>query len=325
MALDLGDIQLYQQEQQSCHRQSTANSAMTIPWLEQTLKRKGDRCLLRYSLGSQQDKQLTNHTRLDGHNQPLINIAGFTIHPTIRSNLPKQNLQVADLGTGSGSFLRTIAQELSPDSTLHGFDLSSAAFLNHSQLPSNIKLKVLDVKQPPPPQLQARYDVIFLRFLNIGMQPEDWAKVAKTAFLMLKPGGRIQWYEGKIRDCRFPLQSTSSSSITALREGFGMWFDSMPEMDYCFDHLSHLLEETGFEDVEIASNSTDRKLEYRIEYNKYWIGAMKAGLLMRIKAGLRPAPPGEVSLDELVERCHRDNETGGYVRFNTQVWVARKP
>jgi hypothetical protein len=262
--------------------------------------------------------------RLDGHNQPLINIAGFTVHPTIRSNLPKQNLQVADLGTGSGSFLRSIAQELPADSTLHGYDLSSAAFLDPSQLPSNIKLQVLDVKQPPPPHLQGKYDVIFLRFLNIGMQPDDWAKVARTVYAMLNPGGRIQWYEGKIRDCRFPLQSTPSSSIAALREGFGTWFDSIPEMDYCFDHLSHILGDAGFEEVEIASNSTDRKLEYRIEYNKYWIGAMKAGLLMRINAGLKPAPADEASLDELVERCNRDNVTGGYVRFNTQVWVARK-
>ena len=102
-----------------------------------------------------------------------------------------------------------------------------------------------------------------------------------------------------------------------------MWFDSMPDLDYCFDHLSDRLQDAGFEGVEIASNSTDRKLEYRIEYNKYWIGAMKAGLLMRIKAGLKPAPADEASLDELVERCHRD--TGGYVRFNTQTWVARKP
>lgn len=220
--------------------------------------------------------------------------------------------------------MRTIAAELPNDTVLQGFDLSSAAFLPPDQLPDNVKLEVLDIKQPPPLHLHGQYDIVFLRFLNIGMLPSDWPQVAKTVHTLLKPTGRIQWYEGKIRDCRFPLQSTPSSSIGNLRKAFGMWFDGMPHLDYPFDHLSHILGDAGFEGVEIASTSTDRELEGRVGYNRFWIGAMQAGLLMRMRAGLEPKPESEEALEGMVEGCHRDNETGGYVRFNTQVWVGRK-
>lgn len=267
---------------------------------------------------------LIRDSRLDGHNQPLINIAGFTIHPSIRSKLPKEGLRIADLGTGSGSFLRTVSPELPPDSQLDGFDLSPAAFLDPSELPANVHLNVLNIKQSPTTDLHGKYDVVFLRFLNIGMVPSDWAKVAHTAHTMLKPGGMIQWYEGKIRDCRFPLQSSPTSSTAALREGFGTWFDSMPELDFAFDNLTAILEATGFRSIEVARNSTDRDPQWRIEYAKYWTGAMKAGLLMRINAGLKPAPLDEASLDDLLAQCKKDNDSGGYARFNTQIWVAAK-
>lgn len=232
---------------------------------------------------------------------------------------------MADVATGSGAFLRSLSRELPKDSTLHGFDISPAAFPESSKLPDNVELQVLDAKKTPPTELHGKYDVIFLRFLNIGMVPDDWAKVARTVFLMLKPGGSVQWYEGEIRNCRWPLQSYPSSSTEALREAFGMWFDTMPELDFFSDNLGRILEDIGFRNIETARNSTDRDPAWRLETSHYWIGAMKAGLLMRIRAGLKPAPPNEASLDDLVARCLKDNETGGYPRFNTHIWVAIKP
>ena len=271
------------------------------------------------------EHELKSTTRLDGHNTPLINIAGFTIHPSIKKRLPKTGIKVADIATGSGAFLRTLSAELPKDSILHGYDISSAAFPQPSELPDNVELRLLDAKHAPPPELHGQYDAVFLRLLTIGMQPEDWAKVAQTAFAMLKPGGSIQWYEGEIRNCRWPMQSSPSSSTAALREAFGMWFDTMPELDFHVDNLPRIFTDTGFRDIETARNSTDKDPAWRLTYVQYWIGAMKGGLLMRIRAGLQPAPADEAALEDLVVRCHKDNETGGYVRFNTHVWVAVKP
>jgi hypothetical protein len=298
---------------------------MAMDWLEQSLSRKGTILPCSCFDQSTQERVLTSKCRLDGHNTPLINIAGFTIHPSIRKELPETGLKVADIATGSGAFVRTLSRELPKDSILHGYDISSAAFPQPSKLPENVELRLLDAKQPPPTELHGQYDVIFLRFLNIGMVPDDWAKVAYTAFTMLKPGGSLQWYEGEFRNCRWPLQSNPSSSTAALREAFGMWFDTMPELDFLTDNLSRILTETGFRSIETARNSTDKDPAWRIEYAQYWTGAMKGGLLMRIRAGLKPAPPDEASLDDLVARCGKDNETGGYVRFNTHIWVAVKP
>ena len=274
---------------------------------------------------STQKRGLTKESRLDGHNAPLINIAGFTIHPSIKKRLPDTKLKVADIATGGGAFLRTLSQELPTDSVLHVYDISDAAFPQPSKLPGNVELRLLDAKQTPPPELHGQYDVIFLRFLVIGMKPEDWAKVARTVFMMLKPGGNVQWYEGEIRQCRFPLQSNPSSSTAALREAFGMWFDPMPELDFHVDNLSGILTETGFRSIETVRNSTDKDPAWRTEYAQYWTGAMKGGMLMRIWAGLKPAPSDEASLDDLVARCNKDNETGGYTRFNTHIWVAVRP
>jgi hypothetical protein len=69
----------------------------------------------------------------------------------------------------------------------------------------------MDARQTPGLELQGRYDVVFVRFLNIAMTPDDWAKVAHTAFLMLRPGGSIQWYEADTMSAAiFPIVNDSS-------------------------------------------------------------------------------------------------------------------
>jgi hypothetical protein len=44
-------------------------------------------------------------TRLNEQNQGLIDVAGLTIHPSIRSRLPNNGVLIAELGAGTGAFL----------------------------------------------------------------------------------------------------------------------------------------------------------------------------------------------------------------------------
>ena len=45
---------------------------------------------------------------------------------------------------------------------------------------------------------------------------------------------------------------------------------------------------------------------------------------MRLNAGMMPAPVDETSLEDLLARCRRDVDSGGYIRFDIYVWVAFK-
>lgn len=121
-------------------------------------------------------------------------IVGFVLHPTITRTLP-DIVNVREIASGPGEFLKDLAKELSPDAQIDGTDYSNAAFLPKDQLPANVTLNVVNAKLNAPEDARGKYDLVCIRFMNVAMQPEDWEKVARHAWQLLKPGGAIQWVQ----------------------------------------------------------------------------------------------------------------------------------
>ncbi|KAM0560105.1 hypothetical protein ACHAPJ_004065 [Fusarium lateritium] len=102
---------------------------------------------------------------------------------------------VADVGTGTGIWLRDFAPELSGDARLDGYDIDGSKFLPPGDLPSNVKLDFGDVFEPFPQELIGQYDLVHVRLLMVALKTDEWEPAARNLRTLLRPGGYILWDE----------------------------------------------------------------------------------------------------------------------------------
>ncbi|KAM0247132.1 hypothetical protein ACHAP5_004211 [Fusarium lateritium] len=102
---------------------------------------------------------------------------------------------VADVGTGTGIWLRDFAAEVDKGSRLDGFDIDQSKFLPPEDLPSNVKLSFGDAFKPIPAELVGQYDLVHVRLLMVALKTGDWEPVARNLMSLLRPGGYILWDE----------------------------------------------------------------------------------------------------------------------------------
>ncbi|KAF4338129.1 methyltransferase domain protein [Fusarium beomiforme] len=102
---------------------------------------------------------------------------------------------VADVGTGTGVWLRDFASEVHQDARLDGFDIDDSKFLAAKDLPSNVKLSLGNVFEPIPEHLVGQYDLVHVRLLMVALKAGDWEPVARNLQSLLRPGGYILWDE----------------------------------------------------------------------------------------------------------------------------------
>ena len=76
------------------------------------------------------------------------------------------------MGTGTAIWLLQVAEEL-PGAELVGFDNSNAQYPHEYILPSNVQLKIWDVKTPPPKEMEGAFDVVHLRNLLMLVKSND--------------------------------------------------------------------------------------------------------------------------------------------------------
>lgn len=115
----------------------------------------------------------------------------------VRASLTPSS-KIADIGTGTGIVLTELAKSLPATCELDGFDISDAQFPSRNNLPENVQLQVADAKETPSQELHGKYDVVFVRYLNLALSPTDWKVVASNLLLLLKPGGFLQWIESDL-------------------------------------------------------------------------------------------------------------------------------
>ncbi|KAI0130545.1 S-adenosyl-L-methionine-dependent methyltransferase [Xylariales sp. AK1849] len=104
--------------------------------------------------------------------------------------------RVADVGTGTGVFLRSLAEKLPPSAQLDGFDPDTTKFVEPGSLPRNVKLQYGDALAPFPTNLLGTYDLVHLRLQFFSWTKEGWPKVVHNMVSLLKPGGWLLWHEG---------------------------------------------------------------------------------------------------------------------------------
>lgn len=114
---------------------------------------------------------------------------------------------IADIGTGTGVWLRDLSTSLPPESQLDGFDFDTSKFLDQSLLPSNVKLAFADALKPFPEDMHGKYDLIHVRLFMYALKVGQWEEVAANLRPLLRSGGYLMW-----EDCGYP--TTLSLPIT---------------------------------------------------------------------------------------------------------------
>ncbi|KAI1396141.1 UMTA methyltransferase family protein [Hypoxylon fuscum] len=112
---------------------------------------------------------------------------GYLIHPKIP--IEKENLRVADIGSGTGIWLIDASEILPKSAQLHGLDISFDATPAVGVLPANMTLRHWNVKDPVPEDLIGVFDIIQVRFFVFVLLREEVPAVVEKlgkSFLALE-------------------------------------------------------------------------------------------------------------------------------------------
>lgn len=100
---------------------------------------------------------------------------------------------VADVATGTGVWLKSLAAELPPDARLDGYDFDTSKYPPPESLPSNVQLKYGDGLEPFPEEVLGQYDLVHVRLLMYGLKAPQWEDMAANLRTLLRPGGYLLW------------------------------------------------------------------------------------------------------------------------------------
>ncbi|PQE28396.1 methyltransferase domain-containing protein [Rutstroemia sp. NJR-2017a BBW] len=247
---------------------------------------------------------------------------GYVLHPSVVSNLPPRPV-IADIGTGTGKFLLHLAKSF-PDATLHGFDISPSLFPAPQTLPSNMSLDIMDIKQPPHPNHENKYDFINVRLIAAGINQTEWDLVVRNISTLLKPGGSIQWVECNWADVQHIRGDVMSSVATARSMGSMFKEGLRDKFSHGWKLLPQLFLEQGFDNVEEDIVSSDRVVETRSDMTRNGMQAIFGWA--RLLSSRHAA--GSLSMDNLAKleaKAEQDIDSGCYVRFDIHVVLGFKP
>ncbi|KAH8655443.1 S-adenosyl-L-methionine-dependent methyltransferase [Xylariales sp. PMI_506] len=101
--------------------------------------------------------------------------------------------RIADVGTGTGVWLASIATELPVAATLHGYDFDTSKFRGKEALPPNVELRQANALEPFPEELQGQYDLVHVRLFAFALKQGQWESTAARLATLLKPGGWLYW------------------------------------------------------------------------------------------------------------------------------------
>ncbi|CZT15948.1 related to methyltransferase [Ramularia collo-cygni] len=160
---------------------------------------------------------------------------GYNLHPRIQQDIQgKENLQVADIGTGTGIWLLDMAHQLPASTQLDGIDISFGQFPPKEWLPKNVNLRLVDITTAVPEELTSKYDIIHIRHFICVVYSNDPTPLLLNLLRMLKPGGWIQWGEWDVLNRHFTKTSPSipQSNIDKLEAEFATMRRHTPRPDW---------------------------------------------------------------------------------------------
>ncbi|KAL9059750.1 MAG: hypothetical protein Q9162_001051 [Coniocarpon cinnabarinum] len=263
----------------------------------------------------------TEAERLDDQFEVLTENIGYHIHPDVVKRFPP-NPTIADVGTGTGLFAIQASQQL-PNASFHALDISDKLFPPQSKLPQNVHLGVYNIHDPPPPQYQNKFDLVHVRLIVAGMQPNDWAPAVQHLLQMLKPGGAIEWEECNFVNATYFRGAPGSSTEAAGNFGFA-WRDALLEkFKHGWSTLAGIMREAGMTDVFEDVVASDRVPETRRRTTVNGFAIAGTGNRAMADRGI----PGFLSherVDALEKAAYASLEGGVYVRYDIHVHIGFK-
>ncbi|KAJ5808619.1 hypothetical protein N7474_009888 [Penicillium riverlandense] len=123
---------------------------------------------------------------------------GYLLHPAIQQH---DSMRIADVGTGTGIWLRDLADALPNTCQLDGFDLSDAMFPSKDALPANITFYQQNLLEPFPHEYLGKYDVVNVRVMVVVLSSNEWEPAVRNMMTLLKPDGYLQWVDCAAHEC----------------------------------------------------------------------------------------------------------------------------
>lgn len=136
-------------------------------------------------------------TRLDHHHSKVwLPLTGQLAPTNILTQLRQTSSpRVADIATGTGLWIVSIAEHLPPAADLWGFDLDVTKIHQNIKSASNVQFQQHDALIPFPEEIQGTFDLVHVRLLVLGLKTDDWDIAIRNAIALLKPGGWLFWEE----------------------------------------------------------------------------------------------------------------------------------
>ncbi|KKZ67548.1 hypothetical protein EMCG_06782 [[Emmonsia] crescens] len=128
--------------------------------------------------------------RLDFQHNTFQKVLGFLLHPAIPQH---DHMRIADIGTGTGIWLRDLAETLPKTCIFDGFDISLDQLPDRVLFPTDINYYVQDILAPFPTEFLGQYDAVHVRLLVMGLKVDEWERAIRNLMSLLRPGGYLQW------------------------------------------------------------------------------------------------------------------------------------
>lgn len=135
-------------------------------------------------------------------------------------------------------WLLELSQKVPPHAIIDGFDISDHQFVPSKWLPKNVSFRSYDIKKPPSPEYQNKYDIVHISYLCFGFHVDEVPSVIANLKSMLKPGGYLIWVERDYysQNPKLDLVSDEDLAWTKIREfarqnnpTVGMWVPRIPD------------------------------------------------------------------------------------------------
>lgn len=190
-------------------------------------------------------------------------------------------------------------------------------------LPESISLKVLDVKQPVPEELNGIYDLVHARMLVAAILPTEWTAVVRNLATLLKPGGWMQWGECDFISAKFlrgeALESSPIDTVVALGD---KWREEMRDRFQCgWSTLPADMQAAGLVTVDSDCVSSDRLPDTRKKTLENAMTAIFSWLRMVASKGVGMTIE---ELDLAEKRAIEEVEAGAYVRYEIYTVTGQK-
>ncbi|KAH8695207.1 S-adenosyl-L-methionine-dependent methyltransferase [Talaromyces proteolyticus] len=266
----------------------------------------------RYDLG----RDFVGSARLNLQHYLWKETLGFDLHPRAEADNSSEGLRIADVGTGTGVFILSLARRLSPSCSFVGFDISDEQFPVPDGVPDNVAFRIADAMSDPPDEFIGQFDIVHLRLFFCVVEDNNPLPPLNFCLKLLKPGGFLQWdeYDQAYTKAYKLSPQAPIAAMTAMREGFSNgrqlgWITTLK--DFCETH--------GVQDVECIR--TGPPPDFLTAYTQMVLVLYLEHASLHDNSGNKEK--GD-SLRLLVAKCAEELKQGGVCRHWLQVVTGRK-